>query len=458
MRRIRAHSITQLAAADPAAGLIIGDQAREETWRVVRSSMADPARLDVAPVSSRRRLLLRAPALVVAAMLLLVGAALAAGLIGVGSPAKKVESFQVPDSGFGAVVPGSAKVLSVSAADPQGGPPWGLRVFTTTRGAGCIQLGRVVDGQLGVLGADGAYGDDGQLHPLGVASADELTCSALDADGRIFDTVSKGDQLANGLVGPEQVPSRAAPEVHEICAAAAATAAEKSSAQGRVCPQSEERDVYYGLLGPDAESITYTDAGKPVTVPTSGPEGAYLIVQDATSGFQPNDAYGAGETGPLPVSSPITEIRYASGAVCHLGAESDPACAPDGIPAGYVPAEPTPTAAQAAAPVSARLVALAGGRYEAIVSFKAPIAISNVRDQYKLRWQRQPEEGASEESVNVGEGDSAAGQELSVRTRALPSGTTVLHVVLQHAGGPALLEGPGTEYVPVGSTTVTVPS
>src|SRR6202023_3121614 len=101
--------------------------------------------------------------------------------------------------------------------------------------------------------------------------------------------------------GPEAVPSREAPQAYDICAAAASTPAEQSAAQGRVCPQSEERDLYYGLLGPDAESVTYLEAGKPVTVATSGPEGAYLIVQNAPSKWQPNDAYGVGETGPVPV-------------------------------------------------------------------------------------------------------------------------------------------------------------
>lgn len=458
MRRTRSQSIAQLAAADPAAGLIIDARLREETWRIVSVALAAPDGRVTDASSSRHRLVGRASAFALAAMLLIVGAAFASGLIGVGSPARKVESFQIPDSGFGAVVPGSARVLPLQAADPQGGPPWGLRVFSTTRGAGCIQLGHVVDGQIGVLGADGAYGDDGQLHPLAVASTDQLTCSALDANGRIFDNVSKGDQLANGLVGPEQVPSRAVPEVHEICAAAAATGAEKSSAQGRICPQSEERDVYYGLLGPDAESVTYLEAGKAVTLPTSGPEGAYLIVRDAPSGFQPDDAYGAGETGVLPVYSPITEIHYGSGAVCHLGATGDPACAPNGIPVGYVPAEATPSASQVASPVTARLVPTAGGRYEAVVSFKAPVAISNVRDEYKLQWQRQSGSSSLEESVNVGEGDTAAGQELSVHSGTLPPGSTGLRVVLQHATGPALLEGPGTVYVPVGTVTVTVPS
>jgi len=455
MRNDRSHAMATLAAADPAADTVPDAAVREEVWRIVSSAMADASAARAPHL--RARLALRVSAVALAGLLLIVGAAFASGLITIGSPAKKVESFQIADSGLGAVTPGSARVLALRVSDPQGGPPWGLRVFTTTRGAGCIQVGRVVDGQLGVLGADGAYGDDGRLHPLPVASTDQLACSAQDANGAIFDNVSKGDELANGLVGPEAVPSREAPEAHDLCAAAASTPAEQGAAQGRICPQSEERDLYYGLLGPQAESVTYLEDGSPVTVPTSGTEGAYLIVQDAPSKWQPNDAYGVGETGPVPVYGPITEIHYASGAVCHPANPSEPACAPNGIPAGYVAAEPTPVASQAAASVSSRVVTGADGHYEALVAFNAPLAISSVRDQYKLQWQRQPGGSAPEESVSAGEGDVTAGQELTIRTGPLPAGTTQLHVVLQHASGPELFEGPGTTDVPVGSTSVEVP-
>jgi hypothetical protein len=455
MKNDQSDTMATLAAADPAAGVAPDAAGRKEVWRVVSNAMADASRVP-AP-RSRARLLLRVSAVALAGLLLIVGAAFASGLITIGSPAKKVENFQIANSGLGSVTPGSARVLGLRVSDPQGGAPWGLRVFTTTRGAGCIQVGRVIDGQIGVLGTDGAFGDDGQLHPLPVASTEQLACSAPDANGGIFDNVSKGDELANGLVGPEAVPSREAPEAHDICAAAASTPAEQSAAQGRICPQSEERDLYYGLLGPQAESVTYLEDGKPVTVPTSGSEGAYLIVQNAPSQWQPNDAYGVGETGPVPVYSPITEIHYTSGAVCHTSSPSESTCAPNGIPAGYVAAEPTPTASQAATTVSSRLVTGTDGHPEALVTFNAPLAISSVRDQYKLQWQKQPGGNAPDESISAGEGNVPAGQELTIRTGPLPSGSTQLHVVLQHTSGPTLFEGPGTIDVPVGSTSVEVP-
>jgi hypothetical protein len=36
----------------------------------------------------------------------------------------------------------------------------------TTRGEICVQIGRLDDGQLGQLGIDGAFHDDGRFHPL----------------------------------------------------------------------------------------------------------------------------------------------------------------------------------------------------------------------------------------------------------------------------------------------------
>jgi hypothetical protein len=456
MSSTRADWVKQLAAVDPAAGLIVDDRSRDETWRVVSAGMRELAPPGSLSISRGTRRLRRVSAVTAGTMLLLVGVAFASGLFSLGSPAQKIEEFQSTTSAAGAIVPGSARLLPLSTPDPQGGPAWGLRVFSTTRGTGCIQVGRVVDGQLGVLGSDGAFGNDGRLHPLSVASTDVLTCSALSADGHIFNNVSKGNELSNGLIGPEGVPNAREPVAHDVCAAAAASAAEKESAQGRICPQSEERDLFYGLLGPDAKSVTYSQGGTPITIPTTGGDGAYLIVEDAPSGDQLNAAYGVGETGVVPVYSPITEIHYSSGAVCHIGHENEPACAPNGIPVGYVPAEPTPTAAQAQAAVSSRLVTGSGGHQEAIITFKAPLAITSARDEYRLQWQKQP--GAAEpESIRVGESDVTAGQELSAHSGPLPSGSTAFHVVLLHATGPALFEGPGTVTVPVGTTTVTAP-
>ncbi len=456
----RIDTISLLATADPAAGLTADPIEEAQVWSTV-AGVVHGGRPDGAFARHRGRgpgrgRLGRLSLAGLAGALLLGGVALASGLIPLGSPAKTLEQFQIPTSGLGAVTPGSATGPVVSTPDPRGGAPWGLRTFSTSRGAGCVQVGRVVDGQIGALGADGAFGNDGRLHPLPVASTDQLACVALDGNGHIFDSVSKSDQLENALDGPEEVPTPEHPEAHEVCVPAIATAAEKSGALGRICPQSEERNLYYGLLGPSAESVTYLDEGRAVTLPTTGPNGAYLIVTDATEGWKPN-AFGPGATGSLPVDGPISEIHYSNGTVCQMtGSGWGEGCTPNGLPVGFVPAAATPTAAQAAATVTATAVQGTAGRSEALVQLKAPLAISSVRDQYKVQWKR-PGADPAEGSVNISEGDVQAGEELSVRTGPLPAGATTLQVVLAHATGPALFEGAGTVEVPVGEATVTVP-
>lgn len=454
MRTPHAELMKRLAAEDPAGVACPDVMVKAEVWNVVACAMAEsaaPARARLGRVRGRRALVMA-----VAAGLLVVGVAFGQGLISVGSPVEAVSEFEMPGSSVGAVDPGSVRVLPVSAADPDGGAPWGMRVFTTTLGAGCLQVGRLVDGKIGVLGQDGAFGNDGRLHPLPEGRASSMTCSALDAGGHIIYSVSKSDQLANGLLGPEQVPTSERRTVYEVCAPAIATASEKSGADGRICPQADERDLYYGLLGPDAESITYTDEGKNVVVPTTGSEGAYLLVTHAAPGWQPN-AFGVGAAGPVPLDSPITEIHYRDGSSCRLSpGAGEEACAPGGIPAGYVPAESTPTPTQAAAPVSADVIPLARGGSEALVHFNAPLSTANVRDRYAVRWKAPgatpPEGGGAGAEAVV-----AAGQQLTFHTGPLPAGIVELQAILQHASGPALLEGPGTVSVPVGQAIVSVP-
>ena len=54
-------------------------------------------------------------------------------------------------------VRGSGQVAAIRTADPDGGPPWGVREFRTATGRSCLQAGRVVNGRLGLIGDDGAF-------------------------------------------------------------------------------------------------------------------------------------------------------------------------------------------------------------------------------------------------------------------------------------------------------------
>ena len=397
----------------------------------------------------------RAPLISLGVGLVLVGCAFGAGLIQLGAPAKTTLTFSNPRAELGALVPGTVRLLPVATPDPQGGPPWGMRVLSTTRGVGCIQVGRLVDGKLGALGQDGAFGDDGRFHELPVSSSfDQFACAALDGKGRIFNNVTVGDQPASaawffgsstGCVPPG---TRPAANPHN----------------NKTCSQSDERNLYYGLLGPDAKSITYVIGGHRRTVATAGADGAYLLVTKAPV-HQLFDFPGGGTTDVVPVDGPITELHYRNGATCHLTSRSwiggKSACTPSlEVPVGYAPVAKTPTRAQVATPLRVRLVRNAAGKHEIALSFTSRVAVTEQRSNYSLLWREpnMPPRAYSGESTHA---DIAAGQTVTMRIGQfgppLPPGVTSGTVTLVYATGPALLEGPGTVYVLVGRFSVHVP-
>jgi hypothetical protein len=225
-----------------------------------------------------------------------------------------------------------------------------------------------------------------------------------------------------------------------------------------VCPLSQERNLYYGLLGPQAKSITYTSEGRTVTTPVQAPDGAYLIVTGA-GGEQRATAFGPGATGVVPIDSPISQIEYANGSVCQLSGQNTPqgACtSPMSEPVGYAPMGTPPSASQLASPLSVSLSPEAGGQQIAQVAFTAHAPADGMRSQYKIEW-REPAGASSLTREAASETAVSEGQEVSLQTRPLTPGTAEVVVSLQYATGPELLEGPGTIQIPVGHATVNVP-
>ena len=300
----------------------------------------------------------RTPALVLIAMLVITAGALAAGgVIQIGAPAEPHTSNFYELKG-GGIVKGTVRLLGVSTPDPAGGAPWGMRVLSTKRGEGCVQVGRLLDGKLGALGQDSAFHDDGLFHEFAVNTfGAQRSCTLLDGNDRLFLNATVGDIPASAWRGnfPDKgcVPSTAGPY-------------ERFAEDGKrkpypVCPQADERNLYYGLLGPDAQSITYKLDGQTHTQPTTGPEGAYLLVTKA-SPTQLFNFNAGGTQDVVPVDGPITELHYRDGATCHLTSKSwiggKYACTPTlKVPVGWVPPRtPAPSAAQVASPVHVRLI------------------------------------------------------------------------------------------------------
>ncbi len=130
----------------------------------LRESFMEAAERSVgegAPRSRRRAVSARVVAMaVLLALLLGAGAIAASGVLRTGSPVHAPARL-APTVGLGAPARGGSRVLGVSAADPSGGPRWGLRLVRTTRDLVCVQVGRLYHGRLGVLGIDGAFGGTG---------------------------------------------------------------------------------------------------------------------------------------------------------------------------------------------------------------------------------------------------------------------------------------------------------
>jgi len=415
----------------------------------------------------RRRSRRGSTALAVAALLVVSAGALAAGgVIPIGSPAEKHPPSEVGYPG-GALVRGSARLLPITAPDPAGGPPWSMRVLSTRRGEGCLQVGRLLDGKLGALGRDGAFGDDGRFHELAPTDfGAERACSLLDGAQRLFVNAVVGDLPASAWKGA----------YHNLGCVPSTAGRYERYAEGNlhkpypVCPQRDERNVYYGLLGPQAESVTYELEGRARTVPTVGPEGAYLIVTRASAKQLFNfDAGGTEDV--VPVDGPITGLHYRDGATCHLTSKSwiggRDACTPAlRVPLGWTAPPPAPSAAQVAAPVHARLVPARGprrrGGYELLVSFTSRVAIQSARASYTVQFHEAGQPPQIHTFGPLRPSYPAAGQTVSTQIGGarggLRAGRIDGEVIYRYQRGPGgLEEDGGTVKHTVGRFTLTVP-
>jgi hypothetical protein len=199
----------------------------------------------------------RMNATVMAVAFVLAGGAIAVAATGVlnGSPVKR-QGPATRNAGIGIPAPGGSRLLALRAADPQGGLPWGMRLVHTTRGEICVQIGRLDNDQLGQLGIDGAFHDDGRFHPL--------------APNILPETSDSGDVSCNLATAPIRIG---------IWPSGDRNAAPNGPEETSFKPTAADlRSISWGLLGPHAVSITYQTAAGVLTRPVAPGTGAYLIV------------------------------------------------------------------------------------------------------------------------------------------------------------------------------------
>ncbi|MHB8243091.1 MAG: hypothetical protein ACYDHN_14015, partial [Solirubrobacteraceae bacterium] len=359
----------------------------------------------------------RPPLISLAIALGLAGAAFASGVLQLGSPAPSspVRIFTAPRTGDGALTPGTVRMLPISTPDPAGGLPWGMREFRTSRGLGCIEVARLFHGRLVAVGQDDAFGNDGRLHELSVASGGAGYgdwCGSLDRYDRLYINQTWGEQPASAWQSRCYAP-RTPPGGHR-------------PGEGE-CPLQDERNIYFGLLGPDAKSVTYVLEGHRHMLATSGPEGAYLLVTRSTANQL---LTGVGTGGVVPVDGPIKEIHYRNGAACHLTSRSwiggAYACTPSlKVPVGYVaPQDLSYTHAQVKAPLTIKVIRTRQGKHELRITFTSRVSLPNAESHYRFIWYAPGQSPLNNTGIWQTESDVVRGQRITVTTRPLPPGVT----------------------------------
>jgi hypothetical protein len=377
-------------------------------------------------------------AVLLLALLMTASALAATGVIPLGSPVELAKRPN-PRVGSGVPAPGGSRLLPLTVADPEGGPPWGLRVVRTTRGLVCLQVGRVQDGRLGVLGIDGAFHDDGRFHPL---PAEDLP-NSLPGLGVGFSEVGEnatchlpGEAFSGDHIGFERSAGGPADTTHR--------------------PRRQLRDLYYGMLGPQALNVSYRAGAGELTQPVVAPVGAYLLVLPTSARDQLATGGGAmGTPGGLAPVAPLTAIAYRlGGEVCErrvLGRAPHPCPPPQSL---YGP----PSRVEVRAlhePVRVHLRVAGGIVSSAQVSFRAPFAVLGAAQSYLVQ-------------IPIGRCHGSGGGYAGMNTnRDIPAGTLVSQSIgypfSNSCGGrratiEVIYTANGRPAVPVGKALVEQPS
>ncbi len=361
---LRAHNPVpdSYAAVDPTARAAALDRALACADRVAPPTSG-------ARRSQRRRAWW--PLVTIVALLVLAAAALAASGILSGTAYDPPWAHERPGVDLGVPVAGSAQLLSLRVPDPAGGPPWGLRVVRTTRGYECVELGRVLNGRLGVLGQDGWFGDDHRFHPMPASVYDSEACGLVGSAGyALAGTWETTFANGIGIVGGCQYPGP------------------KWALNPKLptCPARDQRFVAYGLAGPGARAITYTQDGTHHVLRTDGTQGAYLLVRaerrllivHGSAAGGPGLAGGGG-----PGSFPgAVAVSYRDGRVCPSKDPGPDTCVQNSFTITQLHVHLQPVRVRV---MLHRARPQLPGTFDAMVRFRAPVTISSGALDYTFK-------------------------------------------------------------------------
>jgi hypothetical protein len=167
--------------------------------------------------------------------------------------------------GAHSTVPASITLASVRVPDPVSGPAWGVRVIVLRRSGvlRCVQIGRVVNGKLRVVGEDGASRNDGRFH-------------ALPAQPSVFCS-----HAVAFVARPRLVPAGAIYAAGS-CLPPRATTNDRSH-HATVCPTTALRLAVFGIASARATAVRLVGLSRTMTERlTTADRGAFVFVLAAT--------------------------------------------------------------------------------------------------------------------------------------------------------------------------------
>jgi hypothetical protein len=354
----------------------------------------------------------------------------ATGVILTGSPVPTA-SRPIPTAGEGVPAKGASVLLPLRAADPAGGLPRGLI---------CVEIGRVYHDQLGELGIDGAFANDQRFHTLPADALPDVT--TLSPLGGSLTCAAPGSTYADGSEG---VLASAAGSVRPL----------RQARDG-----SDVRDIYFGLLGSHAVSITYRDGSSTRTQSVLPGLGAYLLVQR-----DPTGQIGSGGTigydasyrksDPASPDGALISItyRFAGRRCSDNGGDIPRIFASCGLSQSGPPIK-TPPVPSVRVPVHTQLQIHDHVIDAVILSFRAPYAVQNATESYSAS-------ATTCRHANLAPGpnaNAARGETVQIDAVGLlqTACTRSITVDIQYARG--LYRGGLPSYTTVGSVTIHEPA
>lgn len=142
----------------------------------------------------------------------------------------------------------------------------------------CALVGRTQGGRLGVLGRDGAFGDDGRFHPLAPGSQSSYACGGRTASGALVLTSESPPIPASGYTGAPGTRIGGCREPVDLDGPTVSPQTRRRLRGVPPCTAAGLRRVVAGFAGPQAVAATI-DLGRGRTrTQRLGLDGAYLFV------------------------------------------------------------------------------------------------------------------------------------------------------------------------------------